>query len=197
MKPARIPSVHSSGWSILRIKLENWHEFDRRYSEFLQIRNLFDQPCKRAAFFLRNAGTRVASEPAHMHFINDGSRRGFVERCVSLPVISMRICDDAFNRHRGVIAFRPSCVATVILWNNHAAPVRIKEDFGRVETHSTSRIESSHSSITVDLSCFHPRYENVPIVISPVDRGIDREHTLGASVINAIKKKEFDPRCML
>ena len=123
-------------------------------------------------------------------------RRRF-ERCVSLPVVSMRICDDVFNRHCGVITFHPSCVATVVLWNNRAAPVRIKEDFGRIETHSTPRIERSLNSITVDLSCFHTRDGNVPIVISPIDHGIDRDHTRRPSVINTIKKKEFDPRCML
>ena len=48
-------------------------QFYCRYSEFLEIRNLFDQAGKGAASFLRDAGIRVAGKSAHMHFVYDRS----------------------------------------------------------------------------------------------------------------------------
>src|SRR6516225_4248735 len=99
--------------------------------------------------FSRDPGTWVAGESAYVHFINDRLRRRRLERCVSLPVVITRICHHAFNRCRRIIAFHPGCVATVVLWNNCTASIRIEEDFGRIETHSTRRIERSLSAITV------------------------------------------------
>src|SRR4029077_10441780 len=191
------PVIDPADWSILRIKLKYRHELHRRDSQFLQVRNLLDQARKSTAFLRSDAGTWVAGEAAHMHFINDGLSRGFVERCVSLPVVSMRICDHAFNGHRGVIASHLGCVATVVLWNNNAASVRIDENLVRIETHSTQRIEGTVNAVTINLSGFHARYEYVPIVIRSVGRGIDRDHAVGPSIINAIKEEEFDTCCVL
>ena len=180
----------------MRIKLEYWHQFDCRYSKFLQIRNLFDQSGKSAAPFLGDAGTRVAGKTADMHFVYDGLGRRSLERCVSFPIVSTRIGHNALNRRFCVVAFDSSCVATVILWNNRATSIRIDEDFGGIKAHSIRWIEGAPNSISVDLSCFHTRYENVPIVICPVGCGIDRDHTLGPIVIT-VKEEEFDPGCAL
>jgi hypothetical protein len=126
-----------------------------------------------------------------------GLRRGPVKRGVAFPVESTRIRDDALNRRRRVIAVISGRVATVVLWNNGAASVRIDENFGRIEAHSTRRIEGTVNAVTIDLPCFHAGYEYVPIVIRSVGRGIDRDHTLGPSIINAIKEEEFDTCCVL
>src|SRR4029077_12399892 len=133
---------------------------------------------------------RVARKTAHMHFVYDGPRRGPLEWCVSFPIVSTRIRHNALDRQRSVVAFLSGRVATVVLWNNRAASIRIDEDFGRIEAHSTRRIERSPNSISIDLPCFHSRYEDVPIVICPVGRGIDRDHTLGPIAINTVKEEK-------
>src|SRR5262245_28057487 len=113
-----------------------------------------------------------------MHLVDDGPRGRPIKWRIAFPIIRVHICDHALHGCRRIVAGLPRSVATVVFWNNDAAPVRIEKNFGSIEARSTRGIERTVNSITVDLPCFYPRNENVPIVISPVDRGIDRDHTL-------------------
>src|SRR5262249_30217678 len=95
-------------------------------------------------------------------------RGGPVERPVAFPVVRTRIHHYALHRRRAIVACLSSSFATVVLRNHHAASVWIEEDFGRIEAHSTRRIERSSHSIAVDLARFHARHEYVPVVIGAV-----------------------------
>src|SRR5262249_21413193 len=129
-----------------------------------------------------------------MHLVHDGARGRPLQGGVTFPIIDVHIYDHALHRFRGIAASLPRGVATIALWNNDTPSVRIEEDFGWIEAHSTSRIERSLSPITVDLPCFCPRYKDMPVVIGPVGCRIHCDHTRRLSVINTIKKKEFN-RC--
>ena len=74
------------------------------------------------------------------------------------------------------------------------ASIWINEDFGRIEAHSTWRIEWPLNSIAVDLARFHTRHEYMPVVICAVGRGIDANHTCGPSIINAIEEEQARSR---
>src|SRR5438876_6336172 len=135
----------------------------------------------------------MAGETAHVHFVYNCPRRRPVERCVSFPIVGTWIRHHALHRRRYIVTFVSGCVATVVLWNNGTASIRVDENFGRIEAHSTRRIERTLYSIAVDLPRFHARHEDMPVVICPAGCGIDRDHTLGLSIINTIKEEEFDP----
>src|SRR4029450_6200665 len=130
---------------------------------------------------------RGTGESAHVHFVDDRLGRRRFERCVSLPIISTRICHDALHRRRGIVAFLLGSLAIVILWNHRAASIRIEENFGGIETHSTPGIESSVNAITIDLPRFHAGYENGPVGICPVSCGMERGRTLWPGVSNTSK----------
>src|SRR5262245_52406714 len=131
----------------------------------------------------------MSCEAAHVHLVDNRPRGRPIKWCVPLPIVGVHIYDHALHGSRGIFAGLPSSVATVVLWNNHAAPVRIEEDFVRVETHSAPRIENSFSPKAVNLPSFYARYKNVPIVIGPVSCRINRNHTRRPSIIDTIKKK--------
>jgi hypothetical protein len=84
-----------------------------------------------------------------------------------------------------------------VIWNHHAPSIWVEKHFGRIESQSAGRIEGSFDSITVDLPCFHPRYEHVPIVIGAAGCGIDPNDTRGPSIIDAIKQEQLNRCCVL
>ena len=139
----------------------------------------------------------MAGEAAHVHFINDSPRGRPVERRVAFPIVGTWIGHHTLHSRRAIVAFLPGSFATVILRHNGAASIRIEEDFGGIEAHSTRRIERSLNSITVDLPRSHAGHEYVPVVIRVVSRGIDADHTRGPSIINAIKEEQLDAGCVL
>src|SRR5262245_11396854 len=100
----------------------------------------------------------------------------------------MRIYNHAFHRRRSIITGPPGWLATVVFGCDHATPIRVEQDFARIEPRPACGIECTVNSITVDLPGSYPGYEDVPIVIRSVSGGIDRDHMLGSSVINTIKK---------
>src|SRR6516162_4982163 len=112
----------------------------------------------------------MACKAAHVHLVHDRARRWPLQRCVPFPIIRVHIYDDALHRGCDVIPWLPRGVATVVLRNNSATPVRIQEDFAWIETHSIRRIERSVNPITIDLPRLYLRYKDVAVVISPVSR---------------------------
>jgi hypothetical protein len=48
---------------------------------------------------------------------------------------------------------------------------------------------------SVDLANLHARYEYVPIMIGTVGEWIDGDDTRGASILDPIKKQQFNPLC--
>jgi len=109
----------------------------------------------------------------------------------------MRIYHHALHRRRGVVTFLSGSLATVVLRNYYAPSVWVEKHFGRIETHSTPRIESSINSITVELPCFHAWHEHVPIVIGAAGCRIDPDYTRWPGIIDAIKQEQFDRYCVL
>src|SRR3954466_1840587 len=97
----------------------------------------------------------MAREAADMHFVDDSTRSGPVERRVAFPIVCTRINDDALHRYCGIVAFFSRSFATIVLRNSGAASIWVDEEFGRIEAHSIFRIEWSLNSIAVDLPSFH------------------------------------------
>ena len=78
----------------------------------------------------------MAGEAADMHFVDDSSGGRPVERRVAFPIVGVGIYHHALHCHRIIITFFTRSFATVVLRNNRATSVGIKEDFGRIEAHS-------------------------------------------------------------
>src|SRR5262249_42636956 len=60
------PVVDLSGRAVLSVELKHRQKLHSRDAEALQIRNLFDEPCERAAFRLADSRAGMAGEAAHM-----------------------------------------------------------------------------------------------------------------------------------
>src|SRR5262245_35158639 len=136
----------------------------------------------------------MAGEASYVHLVHNSARGGPFWLCVTFPVIGVHIYNHTLHRFRGIVAGLLRGIATVIPWNNDAAPVGIEQHFAGIETHSTWRIEGSFDSITIDLPCLYLRYKSVPVVIGPVSCRIDRNHTCRLSIVDTIKQKEFNTR---
>ena len=114
-----------------------------------------------------------------------------MERRVAFPIVGVGIHHDALHRRRGVVAFPARRLATVILGNNDAAAVWVKQNLGGIEPHSVRGIEWSVSPIPVKLSRLHVRHEYMPIMVGTVSRRIDRDHARGPGVIFPVKEHQL------
>ena len=84
---------------ILGIELKHRQQFDGGNAEFLQIWESFRSVRHRfPAFRLATSGARMAGEPPHVHFVDDGARGRTLQRRVSFPLIGAWIHHDAFHR---------------------------------------------------------------------------------------------------
>src|SRR5689334_15952535 len=110
----------------------------------------------------------MAGEAAHMHFVNDLSRRWPFQRRITFPVVRRGVHHDALHRRRGIVAFLAGGVTTIPCRHHHPAAIRIEQDFILVEARSLPWIVRAASAISVDLSWLNTRYEDMPIVIGAV-----------------------------
>src|SRR5262245_20212667 len=136
----------------------------------------------------------MAGESAQMRLIDDGSGGGVSDRAVPLPVVRGGIKHDAFHRGWRVVAFPARRLATVILRNENPPAVRVEENLRGIKTHPVRGIIRSLNAIAVDLPRLHARHENVPVVVSAVDRGIDGHDARGPAVIVAIEEDQLHAR---
>ncbi len=100
----------------------------------------------------------------------------------------MWVHHHALHRRRGVVAFPARGIAAVILGNNYAAAVGVKQNLGGVKAHSTRGIERPVNSVPVKLPRLHARYKDVPVVVRTVRRRVNRNHTGRARIVLPVKE---------
>src|SRR5215813_5365644 len=130
----------------------------------------------------------MSRETANMHLVDDGLRRGPIERRVALPVVSARINHNALHRLSSIVVLPARGISTVVGWKYHAKSIRVEEDFGWIEARSRLWVETAPHSVTINLARLEARHEHVPIVISKVCGRVDSNHTRGTCVIHTVKK---------
>src|SRR5580693_3431728 len=135
----------------------------------------------------------MARETSHMHLVNDGPRGRPAKRCVAFPIVRVWIDHHALHRRGGVVAFPARSIAAVILGNNYAASIRIKENLGGIKPHPARGIERPLDSIPVKLPRLDARHQYVPIMVGTVGREIDRDHTRGLGIISRSKNSSSTP----
>ena len=130
------PVIDFSRRAVLGIELEHRQQFDGRDAELLEIGNLLDQTGIGPAFVLSDAGTGMAGEAAHVHFIDDGPSGGPFQRRITFPIVRRRVHHHALHCRRGIVAFSTGSLAAVVFRHHDAAAVRIEQYFGRIKAHS-------------------------------------------------------------
>src|SRR6476620_2113302 len=116
----------------------------------------------------------MSGESSHVHLVNDGPGGRPLQPCVAFPIIGVWIHYHALHRCGGVVAFQARSIAAVIVGNNYAAPVWVKEDLGGVKPHPTFGIERSLDPISIKLPRLHARQEYMPVMVGTVGRWVDR-----------------------
>ena len=188
------PVVDMAGDSIVGVELEHRQQLHRCHAELLKIRDLVDQTSIRASRFGRQTGARMAGEPTDVHFVDHGLRKRPVQRNIALPVIAARIGDHALHRGRAVVARERSIDAAVAVWHDHSLPVRIQQNFARVESQSPLRFERPTSAIAVELPRLNIGHEDMPVVVCPVAPRVERNHHAGPCIVGAIEEQQLDAR---
>ncbi len=90
------------------IELLHRHELDRSDAEILQIGNFFDQSAVCSGVL--HAGIRIHSEPADMHFIDNGLLPGMFQWLVAIPVKRLAR-EDALRHGCGIVCVHACQVA--------------------------------------------------------------------------------------
>ena len=98
------PVVDLSRRTVVGVELKHRQQFDGRDAELLQIGNLLDQAGVGAARLLGDAGTRMPSEAADVHLVDDRARPTSGAAAHPLPSRRRWIDDHALHRRRRVIA---------------------------------------------------------------------------------------------
>src|SRR5262249_32719750 len=136
-------------------------------------------------------GVEMSSETPYMHLVNDRLGGRALQRSVAFPIVSVSIDHDALHRAGCVVTFEASGVAAVFPGNDYAAPVRVKENFGRIKAHPTRGIERTVDAITIKLPRPQARHEHMPVVVVEVGDGIDRNYARGPGIIFPIKEQQI------
>src|SRR5215471_965389 len=136
----------------------------------------------------------MASETSYMHLVNDRLGGRALEWCVAFPIVSASINHDALHRGGCIVALEASGIAAVIPGNDYAAPVRVKENFGRIKAHPTRGIERTVYAITIKLPRPQARHEHMPVVVVAVGHGIDRNYARAPGIIFAVKEQQIHSR---
>ena len=83
----------------------------------------------------------MARKAAHMQLVNHGLGKRPLERPIAFPIVPVGIGNDAFHRHRDIVAGPRRSPAVVCPRDGYDKPVRVEKNLG-VEPKSTARIES-------------------------------------------------------
>jgi hypothetical protein len=108
----------------------------------------------------------------------------------------MRVNYDVLHRGRSVTFGAASGFTAVVLGNDCAPAVWVKENLGGIEPQATSGIKRARHSVGIDLARLHLWYKNMPVVIGAVNGGIETDHTCRVTVILLVEKQEFYTRGM-
>src|SRR5215208_4817968 len=110
----------------------------------------------------------MTCEAAEVHLVNDCLGKRSAERDITLPIISSRVRDDAFQRRRHVIARLASCVPIAGLRPGDAPGIWIEQHLLRIEPEPFCRVERPSHAIPIDLSRSDARHEHVPVMVCAV-----------------------------
>src|SRR5260370_32311984 len=91
----------------------------------------------------------MSSEASHVHFINDRAREWPFKRCVTFPIICVRIHHDALHGSRRVLIVVANSVAAVVLRNNYTSALWIEEHFDGIKTQTVLRVPGSMHAIAI------------------------------------------------
>ena len=191
------PVVDQATRAVLGIELKHRQQLDGGDAQSLEVRDLLDHAGISAAALLGDAGALVAREPSHVHLVHDGPSGRSPEWRVTFPVIHRWVRHHALHRGRGSVAFLARRLATVASRHHHASGIRVEQDLGGIESHAVRRILRSRHPIAIYLSRLNAGYEDVPVVVRAVDRGIQANRASWASLINTIEEEELDPGSVL
>src|SRR5262249_4052038 len=133
----------------------------------------------------------MARETSYMHLVNDSLGGRALEWWVAFPIVSVSINHDALHRGGCIVALEASGIAAVIPGNDYAAPVRVKENFGRIKAHPTRGIERTVDAITIKLPRPQARHEHMPVVVVAGGDGSDRKYARGPGISFPIKEQQI------
>src|SRR6266850_4424334 len=184
------PVIGFGGRTVLRVELKNGQQLNSGNAELLQIGNLLDQAGICAAQILAKAGTGMTREAANVHFIDDGSGGRMAEGRVTFPIVSGGIHDNTLHCRGAVVAGSVRRPAVVIFWDDDTAAIRVKKDFGWIETHAVCGSERPLNSIGVELTGLNRIDERVPVVIGAVGGRVEMNDAGGVWVVFSIKEEQ-------
>src|ERR1700681_3171763 len=107
----------------------------------------------------------------------------------------MGIHYDALHSGHYMFLVCANSIATVVLRNNDASSIWIEEQFGGVKTQPVLWVPWSVHAIAINLAGAQARYENVPVIVGTVRRGIKRNHASRVCIVFPVKKQQIHCGC--
>jgi hypothetical protein len=175
----------------LSVKLKDRQEFDGGDAQLLEIGNLLNQTGICTTRFFRNPGAGMSGEASYVHLINDGPRGRSAQQRVAFPIVRVWIHHHTLHRRGCVVAFQVRSHATVVLWNNYAAPVWVQKNLARIKPHSAWGIKRPLDPISIELPQLQARHKHVPVMVGAVGRWVDRNDAARQGITFPLKEQQF------
>src|SRR5215471_13122643 len=136
----------------------------------------------------------MSGEAADVQLVDDRVGERPVDRVVVLPVVPVRVGDDALHGGGEVRAWTRRGVAIVPGGNGDGTTVRIEEHLGGVEPQPARLIDWSVGAIAVYLAGTGLRHARVPVVRRAMSGRIERDDTRRLGRLLAVEQQQVDPR---
>ena len=115
-------------------------------------------------------------EAGDVHLVDHGGGEGPAQRSVAFPVVGIGIDDHAPHGDGRVVARAARRFAIVTVRHRDGASVGIEQELLGIEAKPARRIEGADRAVRVDLAGTETRHEGVPVVVGPVDGGVEPDH---------------------
>src|SRR5271166_990170 len=130
-------------------------------------------------------------EAADMELVYYGLGKWSPKRQIALPIVSMRIDDNAFHGRGAVITGQRRSPALVCIRHRDSETVRVEKHLIGIEPQSTVRRKGSMCPIRIHLAYLQARHKGMPVMIRAVLRSIERDDLRWLHGIFVLEEKQF------
>src|SRR5215472_138690 len=120
------PIVAETRRPVLLVEGVDRQQLDSADAEVAQIGNLVDQPGIGAALGQRHLGAGMPGKAANMQLVDDRLGERPPQRCITLPVISSWVGNDALERRCDIVAWTTRGIPAATRRPGNALPVGIE-----------------------------------------------------------------------
>ncbi len=154
--------------------MKHGQELDGGDAEILEVGNLVYQPGIGAPLLRGDSRAGMTREASDVQLVDHGLDQGPPERSIALPVVAVRVGNDAFHGCGAIVAWPCRSPAIVCLGHGYGETIRIEKHLLAIEAKSIGQLIGSVRSVGIHLPGLQRRHKDMPVVVRTVFVGVER-----------------------